>query len=81
MTHPSVQGQVEVITMAYKLGNITPDLTSYVECHGTGTPVGDPIEVEAIHEAMGAVATRDVLIGSVGTPYFLSCNPSLIPSR
>lgn len=67
MTHPSVEGQVDVIKSAYLRANLSPDETSYVECHGTGTPVGDPIEVEAIHKAMGNSTSRrgPVLIGSV----------------
>ncbi|KAI1502975.1 putative polyketide synthase [Biscogniauxia marginata] len=70
LTHPSVEGQVEVIALAYKLGNMTPDLTSYIECHGTGTPVGDPIEVEAIHKALGASRPKSTPIeaaSSMGT--------------
>ncbi|KAI1746913.1 reducing type I polyketide synthase [Xylaria castorea] len=67
ITHPSVNGQAEVISLAYKLGQIAPEDTFYVECHGTGTPVGDPIEVEAIQQAMGQLRSKDdpILIGSV----------------
>lgn len=58
---------MDVIASAYQRACLTPDETAYVECHGTGTPVGDPIEVEAIHDAMGSSASRTypVLIGSV----------------
>ena len=68
MTHPSVEGQGAVIQSAYQSAGLSPSQTSYVECHGTGTPVGDPIEVEAIHKAMGAprAVSDPVLIGSVG---------------
>ncbi|KAI0544083.1 reducing type I polyketide synthase [Xylaria curta] len=67
ITHPSVNGQAEVISLAYKLGHISPEDTFYVECHGTGTPVGDPIEVEAIQQALGRFRSKDepILIGSV----------------
>ncbi|KAF3768157.1 hypothetical protein M406DRAFT_106902 [Cryphonectria parasitica EP155] len=67
ITHPSVQGQMDVIATAYKRAGLSTDETAYVECHGTGTPVGDPIEVEAIQRAMGISASRSdpVLIGSI----------------
>lgn len=43
--------------------------TDYVECHGTGTPVGDPIEVEAVSRVFkrGAGARGSLLIGAVKT--------------
>ncbi|MFT5190984.1 MAG: 3-oxoacyl-(acyl-carrier-protein) synthase [Verrucomicrobiales bacterium] len=47
-TAPSVDGQVEVITMAQQDAGINPDTISCVEAHGTGTPLGDPIEVAAL---------------------------------
>ncbi|RYP49852.1 hypothetical protein DL768_004507 [Monosporascus sp. mg162] len=67
MTHPSLEGQIAAISLAYAAAGIKPNETSYVECHGTGTPVGDPIEVKAIHQAMGISRSRDapVLIGSI----------------
>lgn len=67
MTHPSLEGQIAAISLAHAAAGIKPNETSYVECHGTGTPVGDPIEVKAIHRAMGISRSRDtpVLIGSV----------------
>jgi len=45
---PSVEGQAKVIAMAQALANIKPEDISYIEAHGTGTPLGDPIEVEAL---------------------------------
>ncbi len=47
-TAPSVRGQAEVIAMAHADAGVTPDQITYVETHGTATPLGDPIEVEAL---------------------------------
>jgi glutamate-1-semialdehyde aminotransferase/3-oxoacyl-(acyl-carrier-protein) synthase/acyl carrier protein len=47
-TAPSVRGQSEVIAMAHADAGVTPDQITYVETHGTATPLGDPIEVEAL---------------------------------
>ncbi|KAI1780980.1 putative polyketide synthase [Hypoxylon cercidicola] len=67
ITYPSVRGQMDAISLAYTLGKLNPEETSYVECHGTGTPVGDPVEVKAIHEALATSRSKDtpILIGSV----------------
>ncbi|KAI1095495.1 hypothetical protein F5B19DRAFT_503698 [Rostrohypoxylon terebratum] len=67
ITHPSPEGQEAVIRQAYKAaGDLDPDLTGYFECHGTGTPVGDPIEVAALGNVF-AKGRQDepLLIGSV----------------
>ncbi len=66
---PSVDGQVGAITEALALADISPTDISYVETHGTGTPVGDPIEVAALTKAFGQDAPRGdhCGIGSVKT--------------
>jgi acyl transferase domain-containing protein len=49
ISYPSSFGQEDVIRQAYKnAGGLNLALTGYFEAHGTGTPVGDPIEVSAI---------------------------------
>ncbi len=48
---PSVTGQAEAIVEALALAGVDADTLQYVECHGTGTYLGDPIEVEALSEA------------------------------
>ncbi|KAI1806790.1 ketoacyl-synt-domain-containing protein [Daldinia bambusicola] len=67
LAHPSVEGQVEIIKTAYRLAKLSPEDTTYVECHGTGTPIGDPIEVKAVHDALGVELSKSnpILIGSV----------------
>ncbi|MBS1583426.1 MAG: amino acid adenylation domain-containing protein [Bacteroidetes bacterium] len=52
-TAPSVRGQAEVIAMAQADAGVTPEQITYVEAHGTATPLGDPIEVEALTLAFG----------------------------
>jgi len=47
---PSVDGQAEVIAMAQADANIPVESIGYIEAHGTGTPVGDPIELEALRK-------------------------------
>ena len=71
ITHPNKQGQVDVIRHAYhRCGNLDPRLTGYFECHGTGTAIGDPLEVHAVSKAMNGPrkAEEDPLwIGAVKT--------------
>jgi len=50
-TAPSVEGQAAVIAMAQSAANVTPDTITYIEAHGTATPLGDPIEIEALTQA------------------------------
>jgi amino acid adenylation domain-containing protein len=47
-TAPSVRGQADVIAMAQADAGVRPEDITYVETHGTATPLGDPIEVEAL---------------------------------
>ncbi len=53
-TAPSVQGQASVIQMALEDAGVNARDIQYVEAHGTATPVGDPIEVEALTQAYRA---------------------------
>ncbi|NOK63912.1 MAG: type I polyketide synthase [Chloroflexi bacterium AL-W] len=49
-TAPAVQGQAEVIAEAQAIAGVSPETITYIETHGTGTPLGDPIEVTALRE-------------------------------
>lgn len=49
-TAPSVEGQKKVISEALAVANVAPDTVSYIETHGTGTPLGDPIEISALNQ-------------------------------
>ena len=53
-TAPSIDGQAEVITMAQSVAGVDPEDISYIEAHGTGTELGDPIEVAALTQAFRA---------------------------
>ncbi|AZV80915.1 KR domain-containing protein (plasmid) [Parasedimentitalea marina] len=48
---PSVDGQSAAVRMALQAADVPADTVDYVECHGTGTYLGDPIEVSALTEA------------------------------
>ncbi len=63
-TSPSGIGQRAVITRALANAGVSPEEVGFVETHGTGTPLGDPIEVESLHEVYGKRETP-LLIGSV----------------
>jgi acyl transferase domain-containing protein len=66
-TAPSVDGQARVISMAHTLAGLNPETISYVEAHGTATPLGDPIELAALTEAfrLGTDKRNFCAIGSV----------------
>jgi acyl transferase domain-containing protein len=65
-TAPSVDGQVEVIAIAQALARVDPRTISYVETHGTGTPLGDPIEIAALTQVFRA-STPDVGFCRIGS--------------
>lgn len=68
-TAPSVDGQASVISAAITNAGVTPDAIGYVETHGTGTTMGDPIEVAALTRAFSARTEQKQFcaIGSVKT--------------
>lgn len=55
---PSVDGQADAIAMAQARAGVPVETIRYVEGHGTGTPVGDPIEFEALCKAFRARTDR-----------------------
>jgi acyl transferase domain-containing protein len=57
-TAPGKDGQVDVCHEAIATANVNPETISYVECHGTGTALGDPIEVGALTQAFRAYTER-----------------------
>ncbi|MCP4147168.1 MAG: SDR family oxidoreductase [bacterium] len=68
-TAPSVEGQAEVIKTALEVAEVTPATVSYIEAHGTGTKLGDPIEIEALKQVYMPHVGKEKMcgIGSVKT--------------
>lgn len=68
-TAPSVDGQAEAILAAQAMAGVSADSIGYVETHGTGTSLGDPIEIAALTQAFRASSQRRgyCAIGSVKT--------------
>lgn len=51
LTAPNTAAQEKVLVAAWEKAGIDPETISYIEAHGTGTKLGDPIEIEGIHRA------------------------------
>ncbi|MDD2853792.1 MAG: beta-ketoacyl synthase N-terminal-like domain-containing protein, partial [Desulfuromonadaceae bacterium] len=62
---PSASGQKKAIRDAYQRAGVTPDSIGLLEAHGTGTKVGDAVEVSALREIYGTAVTPWCALGSV----------------
>jgi len=60
---PSVDGQAAAIAEALAVANTSAEEIGHVECHGTATPVGDPIEIAALTAAFRQTSTRSGFCG------------------
>ncbi|WP_162600236.1 type I polyketide synthase [Streptomyces sp. CS131] len=67
LTAPSATAQEAVLRAAHARAGVAPDAVGYVELHGTGTPVGDPVEAAALGAVLGAARTEPLPVGSVKT--------------
>jgi len=69
LTVPNRDAQVRMLKAAYADAGVEPSNTVYVEAHGPGTPVGDPIETSALGEVIGAGRDKSdkFLVGSIKT--------------
>lgn len=65
ITAPHPEAQEEVILSACQEADIAPTEISYVECHGTGTKIGDPIEISAIQNTVANKRESICYLGSV----------------
>jgi len=66
-TAPSIEGQAEVIRTALGIARTPPETIGYIETHGTGTNLGDPIEISALKLAFKTDRQNFCPIGSVKT--------------
>ncbi|MEH2228581.1 MAG: SDR family oxidoreductase [Nostoc sp.] len=68
-TAPRIDGQAKVIRTAQGLADVEPETITYIEAHGTGTTLGDPIEIAALTQAFRASTEKKgfCAIGSVKT--------------
>src|SRR6185436_8581653 len=67
-TVPNGKAQEAVIRSSLANGRVDPSEVSYIEAHGTGTPLGDPIEVQALAAVLRRRPGADpLLLGSVKT--------------
>lgn len=66
-TAPSVEGQVEAALNALEVADIDPATIGFVEGHGTATPLGDPLEVEALKRVWetGTRSSKPCILGAV----------------
>ncbi|HVH47169.1 MAG TPA: acyltransferase domain-containing protein, partial [Labilithrix sp.] len=69
LTAPNPAAQEEMLRTAYARARVDPRAVQYVELHGTGTPLGDPIEAAALGRVLGAgrPAERPLVVGSAKT--------------
>jgi phthiocerol/phenolphthiocerol synthesis type-I polyketide synthase E len=66
-TAPGVESQAQLMTMGLLTAGVEPRQVAFVEAHGSGTPLGDQIELAALAEAYRGVAPGSVALGSVKT--------------
>ncbi|WTA85324.1 aminotransferase class I/II-fold pyridoxal phosphate-dependent enzyme [Streptomyces antimycoticus] len=66
--HPQAAGQLRALRRAYRDADLAPDAVGYLEAHGTGTTVGDPVEVGVLRE----------LRGERGAPAFLGAVKAVV---
>lgn len=67
LTAPNGLQQEVLLRSALKIANVSAEDISYIECHGTGTFLGDPIEIQALGTVLGNKRENPCLIGSVKT--------------
>jgi polyketide synthase PksL len=67
LTAPNAAAQGEVLRNAYKKANIGLDTITYIETHGTGTSLGDPIEIEGLKQVFTLQTKARIALGSVKT--------------
>jgi acyl transferase domain-containing protein/acyl carrier protein len=66
-TAPGIQGQAEVVSLAQAMAEVEPESIGYIEAHGSGTPLGDPMELTALAKVFRGGRPKSCGIGSVKT--------------
>lgn len=66
VTAPNSNAQADVIVKAWEDARVNPESISYIEAHGTGTKMGDPIEIEGITKAFRKFTNKEQVCG-IGT--------------
>ncbi|MFQ3244034.1 MAG: polyketide synthase PksJ [Arenicella sp.] len=67
LTAPNVKAQAQVIRSAYQKAGIDPSTIGYIEAHGTGTQLGDPVEINGLKSAFSTMYADFGLDHAVGT--------------
>lgn len=66
-TAPSIEGQLAVIRESHQMAEVDPDTIGYVETHGTGTSLGDPVEIEALKQGFKTNKKHYCALGALKT--------------
>lgn len=82
ITAPNPRGQADAIRKAYRNAGVSPETVSYIECHGTGTPLGDPVEAQGLKLAFETFTDREhfCAVGSVKSSIGHMLSAAGIPS-
>ena len=64
-TAPSIFGQINVIKKSMQIAEVKPESIGYIEAHGTGTELGDPIEIEALSHVFNSNGSKNCGLGSL----------------
>ena len=64
-TAPGVEGEAEVMELAMGVAGVKPDTIGYVECHATGTTLGDSIELSALNRAFALDRESPCVLGTL----------------
>lgn len=65
LTAPNAAAQSELLMRAYSQANFSPDTVTFIETHGTGTALGDPVEIEGLKQAFNVLINSEVKLNSI----------------